>query len=170
MENQNTEPNKNEPGENSKPAETACACCKGGWKWLIILGIALLAILWLSGSSEQKDTNATDWGQDYNAALEQAKKENKPLLIAFHAKGCMYCTKMKKVTYPDAAVMSKLQQFIPVLIDTQKQNQLATQFNIGPVPAYRVVRPDGTVADSFVGFQPPENFTITLDKALKKVN
>ena len=111
-----------------------------------------------------------NWSNDYQGALATAQKEKKPVLLAFHADWCGPCNEMKKVTYHDPAVVKALQKIIPVMIDTPKERELTSNYQVTGIPAYIVLGPDGKVIGDFIGFQNPKDFIAEINKALKKIS
>ena len=101
--------------------------------------------------------------------MKLAKEQGKPLLLAFHAEWCPPCKKMKKETYRDSGVIRLSQKFVAVMVDVDEQKALAGQYAKQGIPAYTILRPDGTVADSFLGFRKPEAFSVKLKSALGKI-
>ena len=39
------------------------------------------------------------WIEDFKAALEEARKIGKPMLIYFYSDTCIYCSKFEKIPY-----------------------------------------------------------------------
>jgi len=173
-----TEQNPSEtPSQNPPEATTpGPPPTSGRWWWIIILAIAVVIAISYSRNrpapSETTDPRAAHahkdipWNHDYQAALEQAQKDNKPLLLAFHASWCGPCRQMKSQTYPDPAVAHVIEAFVPVMIDTDQQAALAEKFAIRGIPAYIIINPDGSEITRFEGFHNPSNFAARLKNAL----
>lgn len=64
---------------------------------------------------------------DYDEAIEYAKKHNKPILVDFSGYGCVNCRKMEAVVW-DAAEVQKLinEEFVLVSLFTDDRTQLQT--------------------------------------------
>ena len=157
-------------GTSDRQSPTA-SCCRGGkslrWVFLaVLLVIGAIAITDNFISSREPDTPAVVWGSDYQQALIQAKDQNKPVLLAFHASWCPPCKEMKRSTYHDQAVIDAAKQFIPVMIDYDTQKDLVLKYEVNSIPAYRVLKPDGTLARAFVGYQSADEFVQALQNAL----
>ncbi len=69
------------------------------------------------------------WIYDLDAGLARAGKENKPVMIDFVADWCAPCKEMNDSTFSNADVVRKMQAFIPVRIDIDKQHAVAERYN-----------------------------------------
>jgi len=64
---------------------------------------------------------SADGPKQLSQALEQAKKENKTILLQFGANWCGWCHKLHKLFDTDQAIHSKLQKdYIVVMVDVNK--------------------------------------------------
>ena len=175
--------------EHNQKAACGCPCASNPWRWLIIAAIVVVVVVIFTrnshngpqsdtssitqsetGSVKQSNAGGINWSNNYQGALAEAQKQNKPVLLAFHADWCGYCNKMKKTTYHDPAVINAFKKIIPIMINTDKQGDVAKKYRVGPIPAYVVLGPDGTVIGDFIGFQSPKDFIAEINKALKKIN
>ena len=121
------------------------------------------------------------WGEDYAAACETAKKENKLILLAFSGSDwCGWCKKMEKEIYSyKKFIFGVKKKFVPVMIDNprnkdilsplaKRQNEkLTKQFQVSGYPSTMIARPTGEVVKRFGGYQQagPEAFLATLNAA-----
>jgi thiol:disulfide interchange protein DsbD len=98
---------------------------------------------------------------DYEGALQQAKQENKPVLIDFTGWACVNCRRMEEKVWPDPFVDSLMRkQFVVVSLYVDERTNL-------PLSEQQVVAmPDGssrpivTVGDKWASFQ-IQNFGAT---------
>jgi len=156
--------------ENMQPA-CACACTSSPWRWFIIVAIVVIAVVLFSNRATQNDYSNLPgivWNNDYNAAMALARQQEKPVLLAFHAKWCGFCTKMKETTYHAPEAVKAVQNFIPIMVDTDQQGDIAQKYGVGPIPAYVITKPDGTVIDGFSEYQNPVDFVDKLNSGLQK--
>jgi len=94
----------------------------------------------------------------YDAALEQAKKEHKLLLVDFTASWCQPCKKMEKDTWGAGEVRTWLTaNALAVQIDVDAQKELAQRFQIEAMPTVIAMR-DGAEFDRFVGYRDAKQF------------
>jgi thiol:disulfide interchange protein DsbD len=67
---------------------------------------------------EEREVNGVSWGLSYEAALEQAKAEKKPVLIDFTGVNCANCRTMEQAVIPRPEVVGELRRFVPVRLYT----------------------------------------------------
>jgi thiol-disulfide isomerase/thioredoxin len=95
---------------------------------------------------------------DYDAALAQAKKDQKLLLVDFTASWCTPCKKMEKETWGAAEVKAWLTaNALAVQIDVDEEKELAQRFKIEAMPTVIVMR-EGVEFDRFVGYRDTKQF------------
>jgi thiol:disulfide interchange protein len=81
-------------------------------------------------------------------AIEQAKKENKTILLQFGANWCGWCHKLHKLFDTDKAITSKLKSdYIVVMVDVNKghNNATTTKYKAGQrgIPCIVILDPQG---------------------------
>lgn len=87
------------------------------------------------------------------AALDQAGREGKLVLLDFDATWCAPCIRMAKETYPDPAVQAALKRFVFLEIDTDEQPEAAKWYRVVSIPDARILAPDGRELGRFNGFK-----------------
>ncbi|MCK5272278.1 MAG: thioredoxin family protein [Sedimentisphaerales bacterium] len=148
---------------------STCSCGSSPWHWLFVAMLVVVVIIIFNkrfNSHSEPDTPAIVWNSDYQAGIDQAKSQNKPILIAFHASWCPKCREMKQVTYHDPEVIRTADNFIRIMIDVDKQGDIAKKYNINPIPAYVILDSNGVAIDTFIGYHPPDEFIARLRAAL----
>ena len=136
--------------------------------------------------AKMSDSVPKGWSEDYAAACETAKKENKFVLLAFSGSDwCGWCMKMEKEIYSNKSFIDGVKKrFIPVMIDSpqnkeilsplaKKQNaKLVKEFNVHGYPSTVVVRPNGEVVKRFGGYRQggPQAFLDELNAAADAVD
>ncbi len=94
-------------------------------------------------------------------AILKAQTENKKVLIYFTAGWCGPCKWMEQNTFKDQTVVSLVNaQFISIKvdIDSWKSNELKKQYNIAPIPAFVILKNDGTFVNKIIAAQKPTAF------------
>lgn len=125
---------------------------------LFLHTLALLLILFLpalpSTASEAPKSAPPIYDESLDAekqiaqAIEQAKKENKTILLQFGANWCGWCHKLHTLFDTDKAISSKLKSdFIVVMVDVNKghNSASATKYNAGThgIPCIVILDPQG---------------------------
>ena len=109
--------------------------------------IILAAVLALTSLSPQD----IKWRASWPEALKEAKASKKLVILVFFNKGVKDCQRFEAETLPNAAVISALQQHIPVKIDpdgTDDENALWQKFGQARPPMTYVCDPDGKLLTS----------------------
>lgn len=96
---------------------------------------------------------------DYDAAIAQAKQQDKLVFIDFTGYTCTNCRWMEANVFPRPAVAKELSKFIRVRLYTdgvgdlyQRQQQMQQdKFGTVALPLYAIVRADGSVMRTFPG-------------------
>jgi hypothetical protein len=112
-----------------------------------------------------------DWYHtlEFADARRFATAAGKPLLVEFSRDGCEWCKRLPWSTYVDAAVVSRLQQFACVRIDTELDpDRTAEGLGHDGVPVLVLFDEHGKPLHTLGGFRPPAEFTVGLDTALAK--
>jgi thioredoxin-like negative regulator of GroEL len=119
------------------------------------LSIVLLAPMALAGGDGVAWSDAS-----WEKILEQAKSENKYIMIDFYTTWCSPCKKMDKVTFTDAEVMKFLGANIAVKYDCDKGfgDKIADDYQVVFYPTTVVVGPDGQEVDRYLGYLGPEEY------------
>ena len=78
-------------------------------------------------------------------------------------------------TFPDGDLKSVLEKFVLVSVNVDKRPQdikkliELTKVDVTGIPDIRVLTKDGKQVDQQVGFRPPAEFKVFLEKALEKI-
>jgi thiol:disulfide interchange protein len=130
-------------------------------KSFAILGIMLMVVAMtgctsLPGTQTNSSTNPSgiNWETDLNAAFEKAQASNKMVFADFYADWCHYCKMMDGETYTDTNVQQKMaQSYVAVKIDTDKNPDLSTQYNIYGLPTIIIFNANGQEIKRIEGYQ-----------------
>jgi thiol:disulfide interchange protein len=93
----------------------------------------------------------------YEEAIEQARAENKPVLLIFTASWCGPCQQMKKSVYPSAPVQAVANRLIWLTVDVDlPANQSLTQkHGISGIPALVIIDANGRSKSKISGGRSP---------------
>lgn len=135
---------------------------------------------------QEREVFGVSWGLSYEAALEQAKSEQRPVLIDFTGVNCANCRTMEQVVIPRPEVVAELRKFVrvrlytdfvPIESLTREEAEYLGEDNLDleqklvsatTSPLYVVVTPDGKVLAQ-KGFDPsPASFVTFLQEGLAK--
>ena len=137
------------------------------WWWAAVVVLAALAVMY----KLQPTSGGVAWESDYQKGLELAKQTNKPILLAFHTLGCVFCEKMKGSTYKNSGVIKLVDEsFVPVLLSADQETDLARRFVELGFPSYTVLNPDGSKIETYEGYLTAKEYIEQLTGALGKVN
>lgn len=93
------------------------------------------------------------WAKSYEAAIAAGKRENKLVLVFFHADWCTYCQKMKATTLKSASVAKALESVVPVSLNIESDGKkLKETFDLRMFPAFIFIEPSGEVFGQMGGY------------------
>lgn len=130
----------------------------------ILLGVAVLMTIgwWVSRRAAGPLPTPPNWLTDFTAALEQAGREGRPVLLDFGAAWCPPCRAMARDVLPDARVARALEGFIAVKLDADREAELARKFRVGPIPVYIVLDAGGREVHRFEGYRDAAEFAAEI--------
>lgn len=135
---------------------------------------------------EEKSFHGVSWGMSYDAALQRARAEKKPVLIDFTGVNCPNCRLMEKHVFPRPDVVKRLGEFVtlqlytdfvPINSLTSDQRQELAEKNLElqkkltsdiTQPFYVVLSPEGELVRTIGGYREPSVFLGFLNEALEK--
>ncbi len=109
---------------------------------------------------------AVYWRDSWDAALEEAKKEKKALVLELYMETCPHCQRLHRETHTDQEVAKALNtRFIPVRLEGRNHMDIVKKFNVTGAPTTIIVSPEGKELHRFAGFYPPNEYLKELEKA-----
>jgi hypothetical protein len=119
--------------------------------WIIILVFTIFVVAVFLTENKGDPTNW--WIKDYKTGIELAKKQNKPALLCFFKQGTRFSSDMWQDVYSDPEVRKYVEaNFVPILIDVDKQPEIAKRYNIDYYPTHYVIYPNTNQTDGpFLG-------------------
>jgi thiol:disulfide interchange protein len=95
----------------------------------------------------------------FDAALAEAKRTNKHLMIDFFTTWCGPCKKLDQVTWKDARVVEWIDETCVALkLDAERETGLAVRFKVTGYPTIVFVDASGTEIDRLVGYHDADEF------------
>lgn len=128
------------------------------WRWPILKGYLYRA----SGAAAQQ--SAIAWRTDLDAALAEAQKAGRPLLVDFTASWCAPCIAMKHDVWTDDNVERTVtDRFVPVMIDIDRDPATSDRFQVETIPTVLVLDASGRVLHR-TGFMSAADVIALADK------
>ncbi|MCC7181623.1 MAG: thioredoxin family protein [Acidobacteria bacterium] len=156
-----------------RPATSGLARIRGWagrherWIWVVAFAL-LLAWRWplLKGyyykfADVAAPPSAIEWRTDFDAALAEARRDGKRVLVDFTADWCPPCIAMKHDVWPDPRVARAIAEgYVPLLIDTDRNAVIPERYGVTGIPTILILDGSGTVlrdasflsASAMVGF------------------
>lgn len=92
-----------------------------------------------------------NWLDDLEAAYPIARRSAGQILVRVGAEWCGWCEKLgEELDKP--AVQSELKRFTLVYLDADKDGDAARKLGVGPIPALRILSPDGKIVARHDGY------------------
>lgn len=128
-------------------------------------GLALGVLVALAAglvSTAAADEAGPLWQPDYNTALREAEKLDRPLLLHFHATWCNPCRMMEREVLSSPGFRQQIETgFVAVKIDSDQRPDLVRQYGVRGLPSDVVIDHGGRVLTKSEGYQPTSSY---LDK------
>lgn len=114
------------------------------------------ALILLAGGAGAAETPPLKWQPWTDQIFEQAKRENRFVILNLHAVWCHWCHVMEEKTYRDPDVLKLLQsKYLTVEVDADGRPDLANRYEDYGWPATIVFAPDGSEIVKRRGYLPP---------------
>lgn len=120
---------------------------------------AVLALSWLTRPPRER----VPWRKDFAAASAEARQAGKPLLVDFTADWCGPCQQMRRTTWSDPDVERAIRNYVPVQVDIDRNQRLASSYGISAIPHLLVLDPDGKLLNETEGAMGPSEFVTWLN-------
>jgi len=116
-------------------------------------------------SPRPNKANLVQWRAWGPAALEEAKKKNRLILLSLSAVWCHWCHVMDETTYSDEEIISYINEhFIPIRVDADLRPDIDTLYNQGGWPSTAILTPEGEVLTGGT-YIPPKEMLSRLTRA-----
>jgi tetratricopeptide (TPR) repeat protein len=108
------------------------------------------------------------WGTNYQAAMDQAKANNKLVMVKFYTAWDQWGKRMDADTFDKAPVVALAAKVIPVQIDVEKEGaQLGKKYKITNYPTILFVDKDGNDVGTIDGYEGEDEFVKHVNVFLK---
>ena len=128
----------------------------------IIAGVLSLAYVQAAENNNMNE-NSIVWHPWSEAIFEQAKRENKLVILDLEAVWCHWCHVMDEKTYHNAAVLNLMQKnYIAIRVDQDANPDISVRYEDYGWPATVIFAADGNELVKRRGYIPPENMVKIL--------
>jgi len=135
--------------------------------WIILLVfLAFITTVFLT-----QRTDMIDWVGDYEAGINMARQQNKPVFLAFYKLNTRYSTDSWQNTYNNPDVIKYVEaNFVPILIDVDKHPEIAKRYKVNYYPTHYIKRPDSDeLFGPMLGYDQPSLFIKKLKELLRQM-
>ncbi len=115
------------------------------------------------------------WAKNFKSAIEQATKENKPVLFVFSRHTCKYCVILEKTTFSDPRVVKELNKdFVSIIAYSDEGDAMPQELWRPGTPTIWFLKPNGQpMFQPLMGAVKEDVFLQALDivkKEFSKIN
>lgn len=131
---------------------------------IIILALIALACASIVSSAESNQiVDGLNYTSDLNQAFDDAKTQNRTVMILFDQDSCYYCDLLKSDVLSDEDVQKELnEKFIIYVCDINRDPQLAADFQVFGTPTVVFLDGDANVVQKIEGYVSNDEFQDVL--------
>ncbi|MCH7576950.1 MAG: thioredoxin domain-containing protein [Chloroflexi bacterium] len=115
-------------------------------------------------SPRQNRAHEINWREWSPEAFQEAKAQDKPILLSLSAVWCHWCHVMDETSYSDPGVISYINEhYVPVRVDNDQRPDINARYNMGGWPTTAFLTPEGELMTGGT-YIPPESMLEHLPK------
>jgi len=133
---------------------------------VIVIALAVRGVPRSTSRGPALSGESVAWRNDFSRAFQEAAKAQKPVMVDFYADWCGWCKKLDRDVYANPKVVQASQKFIPVKLNTDKDERTAKRYRIEGLPTIVFFKPDGEEIRRVVGYREPGEFLNEMEQAL----
>src|SRR3974390_1137222 len=104
------------------------------------------------------------WRPWSEAVFEEARREDKPILLSISAVWCHWCHVMDETTYSSERVIDLIRdRYVPVRVDNDVRPDINQRYNMGGWPTTAFLTPSGDILTGGT-YLPPDEMTNALGR------
>lgn len=97
-------------------------------------------------------------------AFDEAKQQQKPILLSISAVWCHWCHVMDETTYSDPRIIQRINEtLLPIRVDNDQRPDVNSRYNMGGWPTTAILTPTGEIITGGT-YIPPEQMAQLLDQ------
>ncbi len=101
-----------------------------------------------------------EWGEQ---AFDEARRENKPILLAISAVWCHWCHVMDETSYSVPEIIEAInERYVPIRVDNDARPDVNRRYNMGGWPSTAFLTPDGEILHGATYLPPEEMYKHSL--------
>ncbi|MCU4972599.1 DUF255 domain-containing protein [Halobacteria archaeon AArc-m2/3/4] len=109
------------------------------------------------------DVTRVEWREWGDAAFEEARAADTPILLSLTATWCDHCHEMDEETYAVPAIAANINDdFVPIRVDVDRHPRVRDRYNMGGFPSTVFLAPDGALLTG-AGYLGPDGMRQVLD-------
>lgn len=130
------------------------------FKWILLVMAVVLSLMSVNAvSAEDNLENSLNSSDNYEQSLENAKVENKSIVLVFDQKSCSWCEVFKRNTLENQEVIDNLNsKFITVIVDINKNPEVASKYSVYGTPTIIFLDSNANEIKRNEGYLPPDEF------------
>jgi thioredoxin-like negative regulator of GroEL len=103
---------------------------------------------------------------DYDAGLDRARVERKPVMIDFYTSWCYYCKVLDARTYTNGDIVGLSKEMVSLKINAEREVALARSYFIRAYPIIVFLSRDGKEVRRLYGYQSPRALKGVMERIL----
>ncbi len=166
MEEKESDSNNHDVSAEQEPQDMPSTAKKNSYRTLGIIFLLFFAFTAVVFLTQHSDT--INWIEDYQAGIETAKQQNKPIFLAFY-KSYIPTNTLEEI-YSNQNIKEFIEaRFVPILIDASKHPEIAKLYNVSLYPAHYIKQPDSNEVFGPIGYRPPLDFIPALKGLMTEI-